>query len=246
MIKRSSIFCFLILGFVLLCSAQEEKPAAWNGNLGLGLSLTRGNTETTNFSFTYLIKKSLSPKIEFSSSGSYLLGRIEGTTNSESLGLAGRLDWSHTERFFTFFELQGIRDRFKNYDYRIFPTAGVGVKVLFHDQAELSATAGLSEVFTKYYDTGDTDSYTGVVIGDTLTWKISPAAELTQKMALNSNISELSHYFIQFEISLSAAITKSWALKFSFIDNYDNNPIGEGIKKNDLVLLANVTLKFGE
>jgi putative salt-induced outer membrane protein YdiY len=246
MIKKSSIFCFFILGFVLLCSAQEEKSASWNGNLGLGLSLTRGNTETTNFSFTYLIKKSLSPKIEFSSTGSYLLGRIEGTTKSQSLGLAGRLNWEHTERFFTFFEAQGIRDRFKNYDYRIFPTAGAGVKVLLYDKAELSATAGLSEVFTKYYDTGDTDSYTGVVLGNTLTWKLSPTAELTQKMSLNSNISELSHYFIQFEISLSAAITESWALKVSFIDNYDSNPIGEGIKKNDIVFLANVTLKFGD
>jgi hypothetical protein len=39
-------------------------------------------------------------------------------------------------------------------------------------------------------------------------------------------------------------LAESWALKLTFIDSYDNRPLGEGVKKNDIALLAALTRKF--
>ena len=160
------------------------------------------------------------------------------------MGLGSRVNLNHSERFFSYFELQGIRDRFKNYEYRILPSVGVGVKILERDRVSLSASTGIAEVFTKYLDTGLSDAYTGLTIGNQFAWKISETAELSQQLTINSNISELENYFVRFEINLAAAIAAGWALKLTFIDNFDNNPVGEGIKKNDVAFLAGISKKF--
>ena len=89
-----------------------------------------------------------------------------------------------------------------------------------------------------------TDSYAGLTVGNQFTWKISETAELSQQLTINSNISELNEYFARFELSLAATIASGWGLKLTFIDNYDNNPIGEGIKKNDIAFLAGLSKKF--
>ncbi len=112
------------------------------------------------------------------------------------------------------------------------------------EKVSLATSTGIAEVFTEYLDTGKTDSYTGLTVGNQFAWKISETAELSQQLTINSNISELNEYFARFEVNLAATIATGWALKLTFIDNYDNNPIGEGIKKNDIAFLAGLSKKF--
>ena len=155
-----------------------------------------------------------------------------------------QIQWKHSERFFSYYGIQVIRDRFKNYSYRILPGLGLGYKVMALENIQLSASAGLAQVLTKYHDSGETDSYTGITLANKLTWKISPTAEISQSLSLNTDVSELSHYFLQFEISLASAITKGLSVKLTLMDSYDNNPVGEGIKKNDVSFIAGLSAKF--
>jgi len=238
-----SLMFYLVLG-VFAKEEKKEEKAKWSGDISVGFSLARGNTETTNLSVSFSAKRKLFKKIEWFNNGFFLLGRVEGETNAESLGLGSRVNWQHTERFFTYVELQVIRDRFKNYDYRILPSIGVGYNILVAEKVSLAASAGIAKVFTEYLDTGMTDSYTGLTVGNQFAWKISETAELSQQLTINSNISELNEYFARFEVNLAATIAAGWALKLTFIDNYDNNPIGEGIKKNDIAFLAGLSKKF--
>jgi putative salt-induced outer membrane protein YdiY len=185
------------------------------------------------------------PKSFASTSKAYfLLSKEKDVTNAESLGLESQVDWNLSERFFTYFDILGLRDRFKNYSYRILPSAGAGYKLVAAEKVQLSVSAGLSEVFTKYYDSGETDSYTGIALGNQFTWKISESAELSQALALNSDISELSRYFLRFEASLATALTKGLSVKLTLMDSYDSQPEGEGIKKNDISFLAGLSAKF--
>jgi hypothetical protein len=108
----------------------------------------------------------------------------------------------------------------------------------------VSASAGLSQVFTKYFKSKETDSYTGMTLGNEFTWKVSPTAEISQTLILNTNISELGHIFLQLEISLASAITKGLSVKLTLMDKYDSKPVGEGIKKNDISFIAGLSTKF--
>lgn len=238
-----SIIFFLVL-FAYTEEEKLEEKAKWSGDISVGFSLARGNTDTTNFSLSFSAEGEISKKIEWFNTGIFLLGRVDGKTEAESLGLGSQVNWQYSERFFTYFELQGIRDRFKNYKYRIMPSVGIGFKILAEEKVTLSAKTGIAEVFTEYLDTGLSDSYTGITIGNHFVWKLSETAELSQQLTLNSDISELDNYFARFEVNLAATISAGWAVKLTFIDSFDNNPVGEGIKKNDIVFLAGLSKKF--
>ena len=233
--------CFFLITGVF---AQEEKKNKWGGDAAIGLALARGNTNTTNLSFTFSATGPLSGSIDSMNKVFFLLSKENENTNAESMGVDSQIQWKHSEKFFSYYGIQGLRDQFKNYSYRILPGLGLGYKILTGENLQLSASAGLSQVFTKYYDSEETDSFTGIVLGNQFTWKISPAAEISQALSLNTNVSELSQIFLQFEISLASAITKGLSVKLTLMDKYDSKPVGEGIKKNDVSFIAGLSAKF--
>jgi putative salt-induced outer membrane protein YdiY len=240
------LIVIFILCLVVGLYAQEEgnEENKWGGDAAVGLALARGNTETTNLSFTFSASGPLSESIDSKNKAYFLLSKEKDITNAESMGLDSQIQWKHTERLFSYYGIQGLRDRFKNYSYRFLPGLGIGYKIHTSENIQLSGNAGLSQVFTKYYDSEETDSYTGISFGNEFAWKISPTAEISQSLNLNADISELSHYFLQFEVSLASAITKGLSVKLTLMDKYDNKPVGEGIKKNDISFIAGLSAKF--
>jgi putative salt-induced outer membrane protein YdiY len=238
-----AVFCLcLAIGTYAQEKAEEENK--WGGDASVGLALARGNTETTNLSITLSAKGPLSDAIDNTNKAYFLLNREKDITNAESMGLESQIQWKHTARFFSYYGIQGLRDRFKNYSYRLLPGLGIGYKIITSENLQLSANTGLSQVFTKYYDSEETDSYTGLSLGNEFTWKVSATAEISQSLNLNADISELSHYFLQIEISLASAITKGLSVKLTMMDKYDNKPVGVDIKKNDISFIAGLSVKF--
>jgi putative salt-induced outer membrane protein YdiY len=241
------IFLFVI-SLTLSGPAQEakEEPPHWKGDVSLGLSLARGNARSSSFSFTFSADGPVNKtnNLLWTNKAIYLFGEMEGETSAESLLLSSRLDWQHTSRFYSYYEIQAIRDRFKNYSSRFLPSVGVGYKVIDRETVTLALDAGLSQVFTKYYDTGDTESYTGLKLGQQLVWKIAETSEFNEKLEMTPDISAFGSYYLRFEANLITAIAKSWSVKLTFIDTYESRPVGIGIKKNDLAFIAGLSRKF--
>jgi putative salt-induced outer membrane protein YdiY len=246
LVKYQSFVATLILCFVVgLCAQENEKEEnKWGGDAAVGLALARGNTETTNLSLTFSAKGPISGVVDSTNKAYFLFSKEKDVTNAESLGLDSRIHWKHSERFFSYYGIQGFRDRFKNYSYRILPGLGVGYVVLTLANLQLSATAGLTQIFTKYYDSEETDNFTGINLGNAFRWNFSSSAEISQALSLNINKSELGHIFLQFEISLASALTKGLSVKLTLMDKYDSKPVGEGIKKNDISFIAGLSAKF--
>ena len=243
---RIAVTFALALGLVspLVSQEAEPKPPPWSGDASLGLSLTRGNSDLTNVSVTLNVLGRLSDSIEWSSSALYLFGKAEKITSSETYQLGSRLNWTHTDRVFSYYEVRGIRDRFKNYSHRIIPGVGVGYKLVSSDDLSLAVNAGLTEVLTRYYDTGDNDSFLGLTAGNQLVWKISESAEFNQKWELNFDSREPEHYLSNLEANLITTLIGSWSVKLTILDRYDSRPVGQGIEKNDISFLAGISAKF--
>lgn len=247
---KRTIKVFFVFGFILSitigCFAEEEKkdPMKWNGDLALGISVARGNSDTTTLSFSFSANKLLSEKFDWKNKGLLLVGRADDVLNSQSLDLTSSAKWSHSSRFFSRYEIQGIHDRFRNYRYRLIPNVAVGYKFVQAEATELSLWTGLSDTFTKFYDSGDTASYLGAFAGNDFIWKISSGAEFTQLSTLNFDLSDTSHIIARFELNLAAAIASGWGIKISLIEKYDSAPETEGVKKNDFTFLTNISWKF--
>jgi putative salt-induced outer membrane protein YdiY len=245
-VKNTFFAATLILCLMIGLYAQEERKEEnkWGGDAAVGLALARGNTDTTNISLTFSTKGPLSKFIDCTNKAFFLLNKEKDITNAESMGLESQIQWKHSARFFSYYGIQGLRDRFKNYNYRILPGLGLGYKILSTENFQLSANTGLSQVFTKYYAPEETDSFTGMTLGNEFTWKVSQSAKISQTLSFNTNISELGHIFLQFEISLASAITNGLSVKLTLMDKYDSKPVGEGIKKNDISFIAGLSAKF--
>ena len=243
---RKLFFFGLILCLFSMIYAQEEekKPVGWNGDISLGIALARGNSNTTNIALSFSAEKFLSKNFKWANSGSYFLGRTDNIKNSESIEITSAAKWTHSEDFFSRIEIFALLDKFKNFNYRLVPHLGIGYKIFRSDKIEASLMTGISGVFTKFEDSGETDYFTGLMIGNECAWKISSTAEFVQNFTMNSNFSRLNNYFARLEMSLSAAIANGWALKISMIDSYESLPVGEGIVKNDIIFLTNFSWKF--
>jgi putative salt-induced outer membrane protein YdiY len=251
-VNRKSALVVAVFSLVLTLGAfgqvedTKEKPPHWKGDVSLGLSLARGNARSTTFSFTFAADGPVNKTNTLISTNKaiYLFGEMDGETSAENLLLASRLDWLHTARFYSYFEVQGIRDRFKNYSSRILPSIGAGYKVIAEETVTLGLDVGLTQVITRYYDSGDTRNYTGLKFGEQLNWQISGTSEFNEKVEVAPDISEFRKYFLRFEANLITAIAESWSVKLTFIDNYDNRPVGPDIKKNDVTFIAGLSRKF--
>jgi putative salt-induced outer membrane protein YdiY len=240
------VFAVVSLGLFGLAEEAKEEPPHWKGDTSVGLSLARGNSRSSSFSFTFSADGPINQAktLLWFNKAIYLFGESEGETSADNLLVSTRLNWQHTPRLYSYYELQGLRDRFKNYSYRIIPAVGVGYKVIAQKAVTLGLDAGLSEVFTEYYDSGDTDNYLGLKLGEELVWKIAETSEFNEKLEIDPDLGDFSRYFLRFEANLIAAIAKSWAVKLTFIDTYDSQPVGIGIEKNDIALIAGLSRKF--
>jgi putative salt-induced outer membrane protein YdiY len=240
-------FC-LILGWGARSRAQgaAEEPPHWKGDVSIGLSLARGNSESSSFSFTFAADGPVNKAntLLWANKAIYLFGEMEGETSTDSLLLATRFDWQHTSRFYSYYEIQALRDPFKNYSSRILPGIGVGYKVIAQEALTLGLDAGFSEVFTKYHDSGDTESFTALKFGELIVWKIAETSEFNEKLEYEPDVSDFGRYFLRFEANLIAAIAKKWSVKLTFIDTYDSQPVGFGIEKNDITFIAGLSWKF--
>jgi putative salt-induced outer membrane protein YdiY len=247
-IKAFALLISLVFLSGLYGRADEakEEPPHWKGDVSLGLSLARGNSQSSSFSFTFAADGPVNKAntLTWANKAIYLFGEMDGDTSAENLLVASRLDWHHSGRLYSYYELQGTRDRFKNYGYRFLPAVGLGYKVIAAEAVTLGLDVGVSQVFTKYYDTGDTENYTGLKIGEQFTWRISETAEFNEKVEISPDISEFKKYFFRFEANLITAIAESWSVKLTFINNFDNRPVGAGIKKNDVTFIAGLSRKF--
>jgi putative salt-induced outer membrane protein YdiY len=245
-ILSSMVFVVISLGLFGLAEEPKEEPPHWKGDTSVGLSLARGNSRSSSFSFTFSADGPINQAktLLWFNKAIYLFGESEGETSADNLLVSTRLDWQHTPRLYSYYELQGLRDRFKNYSYRIIPAVGVGYKVIARKMVTLGLDAGLSEVFTEYYDSGDTDNYLGLKLGEDLVWKIAETSEFNEKLEIDPDLSDFSRYFLRFETNLIAAIAQSWAVKLTFIDTYDSQPVGIGIEKNDIAFIAGLSRKF--
>jgi putative salt-induced outer membrane protein YdiY len=233
------------MGLPGLAETGEELPH-WKGDVSLGLSLTGGNSQASNLSFTFAADGPInkSNTLMWTNRAVYLFGEMAGETSLESLLLSSRIDWLHTDRVYSYYELQGIRDRFKNYSLRFLPAGGAGYKVIATEKVTLGLDGGLSFVFAKYYDSGDTDNFTALKFGEQLVWKITETSEFNEKLEVLPKLSDFGWVFLRLEANLVAALAKSWSIKLTFIDSYDNHPVGSGIKKNDVAFIAALSRKF--
>lgn len=228
------------------CPCPDEPPPpppVWTGSVGAGLALTQGNSDTTNLNLSFDLVRDAQGPVVFKSSGLYLRATQDGEDNVDRGLLTGRVEYDLTERAYTFGQVQYVRDRFKEIDYLVAPTVGLGYKLAESDRFTADVDAALGLVVEK--NTGlEAETDGALTAGQRVAYKLSEFASLTESSTALWKIDDFGDGLYTFSVGLAATVTSRIQLKVEFQDIYKTRPPAADVQKNDLAFLTALVYKF--
>jgi len=218
-------------------------PPVWTGSAGLGLTLNRGNTDTTNINLSFDATRDPKQKDVWKMEALYLRGDTNGQLSANRVFAQVRYERNLTPRLFAFGQLPYLRDHFKSIDYYIAPNGGIGYKVVATSQTTLTADGGFG---VKWEKNPGFDLKTAAVVtsGDRFEFKLSPASTINQSFAAVWDADDWGDALYTFTAGAAAALTARSQLKLELLDTYASRPPTPEVKNNDVALLAAVVYKF--
>jgi putative salt-induced outer membrane protein YdiY len=227
-------------------------PPPWTGSIGFGLSLNRGNTDTTNFNLSG--DATYDPKADdvWRFKGLYLRGDNNGTLAVDRLDMLGRYEHTFTGRVYGFVQVQFLKDHFKQIDYLWAPTFGVGYKLIATPQTTFNVDGGLGfkveqdEIPALDTAPASTVRHTEAVVSasDKFEYNISKTSKITQGFIALWNADDFGNALYTFSVGVSAAMTTRTQLKAELLDTNQTRPPSQGVKNNDVALITALVYKF--
>jgi putative salt-induced outer membrane protein YdiY len=263
--KYYRIACSLV-GAVLLSAgvseAQTNAPSAtitnpppkWVSTAALGLTLTRGNSDTTTLSASATTERkwnigNLTNANDLTLGIDGLYATQKTMTESKSTETADLLhgfvqdNRLFSDRFYGFFRLEGLHDGIADIQYRLTLAPGVGYYFIKEKTLDLSAEVGpgwIDEKLGEHYL-----NYATLRAGEKLHWKISDHSRFWETAEYLPQVDRFNDYIINFEAGIEADLNKkkNLSLRCVLADSYNNTPAPDRLK-NDLKLITAIAYKF--
>lgn len=235
----------LMLMVAMPIAAQEAAPPPkpWATSIGAGLAITSGNTDTQNYNFSFSTKYDPQSRIVFKADALLLRGSTDGETQVDRAAAATRLEYSLSERVFTFGEISYLRDPFKDIDYLIAPVAGAGYRIIKSETRNLTvdAAAGFQ---IEDNETFGRSSGGAIKAGEDFDWALSPTSKITQKLTALWKTESFGDALYHFDAGLTTSVMTRIELKVAYAYDYKTRPPSPEVKKGDSALFAALLFKF--
>jgi putative salt-induced outer membrane protein len=225
--------------------SEQHAYGAWGGFLDSGLSLARGNANTSNFTLGATATR-LTDKTK---AGAYVNSIYStGTTNGVSLTTASaihaglRFDFNLSDRTFAFAFTDFDHDRFQQLDLRNVIGGGLGYHLIKTDATNFDLFAGGS--FNQEYFSTLTRRSGEALLGESLDHKLSSAFSIKERLEFYPDLSDLGQCRVVFDTAAITKISKVLSWQVDASDRYITNPVN-GLKGNDLLFTTGVRLAFG-
>jgi putative salt-induced outer membrane protein YdiY len=237
----------LACGLVAMTTAgfAQSAPTAtetnlWKTSAAAGLTLTRGNSDSTTFTANLLAsRKWTENELDLGVDGTY--GKANGVKNAESLHGFGQYNRLFSDRFFGLMRVDALHDAVADLDYRLTLSPGVGYYFIKNKTTFLRGEVGPGFVYEKLG--GETDSYATLRVAERFEHTFTEHAKMWQSLEWLPQVDDFNNYVINAEVGLDTAITKKLSLRTFLQDTFDNEP-APGRKKNDLKLVSALAYTF--
>jgi putative salt-induced outer membrane protein YdiY len=218
----------------------------WSGNLDTGLSLSRGNSDTSTFNFGFnatraTTRDKISVYMTTLYSKNSTTGPSEVTANAKRGGI--RYDVNLSPKVFAFGTVDLENDEFQKLDLRLTLGGGIGWHAIKTDSTSFDIFAG-GALDRENYSTGLDRSSGEALIGEELTHKLSKRSSFKERAVFFPNMTESGEYLFILDSSV-VTLLKTWlGWTVTFSDRYNSNPV-LGTKSNDVLLSTGLRLTFG-
>ena len=220
----------------------------WSGLVDAGLSVTRGNAETTTFALSMQAART-TPRDRLSVYAASLLAKNKDKTTDETVTIAKalrgglRYDFNLSERLFAFALTDLEHDKFQQLDLRLVLGGGLGFHAKKTERTRVDLFGGGS-LNQEYFSTGLSRKSGEILMGEELSHKLSKSTSLSERLVFYPNLSEGGEYRTTFDMAAVTRLGRSLSWQVTLSDRYLSNPI-PGIEKNDLLLTTGIRLTFG-
>jgi|DewCreStandDraft_1066081.scaffolds.fasta_scaffold00202_9 putative salt-induced outer membrane protein YdiY len=226
--------------------AEPPPPKLWTSSAFLGLTLTRGNSDTFLGNLT-LDSRRQAPRWELALglTAGYGESTVEGETEktAEYMRGFGQYDRRFHQRGYLGLRNDAEYDAIAGVDYRLRVSPLVGWYLIQRTNTHLRVEAGPSWVFENL-EGRPSDQYTAFRAGERFEHKLNQNTRLWQTLEYIPQVDDWSTRFLLIaEAGVDAAITRSLSLSLVLQNNYNNDPPA-GRKANDLRVLAGLRYKF--
>ena len=138
-----------VAGTVFAQAAPPPPPKIWTVTASAGLAMTSGNSDTVSTNAAYDITYDPQQRNIVKSDGLFLRARTEGDLTANRLGFNVRDQYRLTPRLYVFGQNQYLKDQFKEIDYLVAPTGGLGYKLFDTAATKLDVDGGVGVVWEK-------------------------------------------------------------------------------------------------
>jgi putative salt-induced outer membrane protein len=233
----------LAIGASSLCAAE----APWAQSFSLGLNVSKGNSDSTQFSTNYdglrkfdKAELQLKAGIAFGEDKNKATNVKSKTTDNYFAEADFRRDIKNN--FYWLINGSYKVDNVANLDYRINVGPGLGYRFINKPNTHLDTEAGLGYFGQKYNNTSKDDSL-AYRVAEKWSHKLTEKSKVWQLAEILGDVSEGDNYVIKGEIGVSSALAGSLSLKSTVSDTYTNDP-ALGNKKNDITLMTMIVYSF--
>ena len=217
-----------------------ETPSPWSSSAFMGLTLTRGNSDTVLVTGNVkTARKDKDNEWAFGIDGAY--GENNSVKNNESLHGFGQYNRLFSERLFGYLRADALHDGIADVDYRVALSPGAGYYLLKDKDTSLAIEVGPGVVFEKRG--GEEKTFATLRVAERFEHKLSDKARVWQSAEFLPEVNKFQNYLINAEAGIGASITKNLELSVVIQDNYVNLP-APGRKSNDVKIVSGVTYKF--
>jgi putative salt-induced outer membrane protein YdiY len=245
---------FLVLGFagaLASATALGQAQSSFKSKLAVGATLTDGNSETMQ------ANASLVTEGEKEKLGSLRAG-IEanyGETTTKTTDEAGAVTESDdttienarlfagakktiSPRTYGSVDASALYDDIAAIDYRATISPGLGLYLIKDETTSLSTEVGPAYIWEQV-----SDDYLAVRFGERLQYAFSKTAKLWQSAEFLPTADDFADFLLSVEVGVEAALNSHLNLRIVLQNKHDSTP-GEGLEKNDLVLISGIVLSF--
>lgn len=236
-------------GTALADDATPPPPKSlWDSSAALGLTLTRGNSDTVLF--TANIKtETKRPKYELSLGADATYGEDHNVKNNETVHGFTQYNYLFTDRFYGYARVDGLHDGIAEIKYRFTIGPGAGYYFIKNNTTQLSAEGGPGIITERVKETtGATSEWTDrtyftLRAAEKFEHKLNDKAKIWQSVEILPQVDDFNNFIVNAEAGIETAISKHTGLRVYVQDSYDNVP-SDSRKKNDVKLVSALSWKF--
>jgi putative salt-induced outer membrane protein YdiY len=220
----------------------------WKTSVSVGVTVARGNTDTTLASFTANTEKKWDKNdLVFGADGLYGEtkdpNQTKYTESAEVLHGFSQYNRTLAYGFYGYGRIDGFHDGIADIKYRLTLAPGLGYFFVTNKIVDFSAEIGPG--YIKEQLDGDSRSFATLRIGEKLHYAISPHAKVWEAVEFLPQVNEFDNYLVNSEVGIETSLSKNNRLSLRSVlqDSYNNIPAA-GRLKNDLKLITSVAYKF--